>query len=222
MKIVWTMLPVSVAFVLCLLCRAAEQRLADQVEKVPDRAKELPKTIGDWEGEDIKMEQQQFEWAQLTGYLQRQYNNRATGDSATVLLVWGRPDPVTIHTPDQCYIAAGYKLEGGKTKKKIDLEGSGGQVEFWTGNFVKESAALPDNLRIFWDWSANGNWSAPDDARSTFARHRAVFTYGAGILFKLYIICPIKPRDVARGVDPNEEFAKILMPELQKVLFGTR
>jgi hypothetical protein len=196
--------------------------MADEVGSLQVRAEELPMVLGDWEGEDIKMDDLQFQYAQLTGYLQRQYHNRATGDLATVLLVWGRPNPITVHTPDQCYTAAGFKLEGGKTRKEIELEGSGTKCEFWTGNFVKENAALPENLRIYWDWTPNGQWTAPDDARSTFARHRAVFTYGAGILFKLYIICPIKIGAASKGIDPNEEFAKILMPELHKVLFGSR
>ena len=64
-------------------------------------------------------------------------------------------------------------------------------ADFWTARFIK-SGPSADPLRIFWAWSAAGNWSAPTNPRWTFG--------GAPFLCKLYVI-----RQMAKQDEPMEK-----------------
>jgi hypothetical protein len=67
------------------------------------------------------------------------------------------------------------------------------------------------HLRLFWSWSGDGSWQAPDYPHRTFARYP--------FLYKLYVIRPlIKPDEPLAG-DPCQEFLGLLLPELKKSLF---
>ena len=76
---------------------------------------------------------------------------------------------------------------------------------------MKGESIEPDALRIFWSWSATGNWQAPDNPRLAFARH--------SVLFKLYI-----QHQLVSDADPNEEgrsddFIRLFVEELNRLLF---
>src|SRR4051812_35648701 len=77
--------------------QTASQRLAD-----------IPYAIGDWQGTDIEVRPGSA-GAGVTGCIQRAYKNRRTGAQVSMALVNGRPGPVSIHTPEACYGASGYK-----------------------------------------------------------------------------------------------------------------
>src|SRR5438067_10570351 len=62
----------------------------------------LPLTVGVWEGEALAAESGGRGPAGVAGQLVRRYRNRLNGDVVSVLLVCGRPGPVSVHTPDVC------------------------------------------------------------------------------------------------------------------------
>ena len=72
----------------------------------------LPMTIGDWEGQAINVKSSRSGQRQLGGIMRR-YTNRLDGTTVSILLVCGRPGPVSVHTPDVCYDGAGYDLAAG-------------------------------------------------------------------------------------------------------------
>src|SRR5689334_4408569 len=81
-----------------------------ELESAVARLESLPLKVGAWEGEPLTLDEKQITRAGVRGYLLRRYVHRATGRALTVLLVCGRPGPVSVHTPDVCYASAGYTM----------------------------------------------------------------------------------------------------------------
>jgi hypothetical protein len=169
----------------------------------------VPTIVGDWESKDQELDARQIARAEIVGYLMRQYTHKATGATVQVLLVCGRPGPTSLHTPDICYAGAGYAQTGSLVAQA--LEGAGTPAGFWTGRFEKPGPE-PESLRIYWAWNATGAWSASDNPRWEYARHR--------FLYKLYVIRPLAKADEPLADDPTPEFMRVFLPEVQKCLFG--
>jgi hypothetical protein len=142
----------------------------------------------------------------LAGRVWLRYVQRGTGKAVNLLLVCDRPGPVSIHTPDVCYGAGGYRMAN-QTK----FSPKGGQpAEFFTALFRKTSASEQSCLRIFWGWNVGQGWQASDDPRTTFA--------GAAALFKLYLIREVQATDAIED-DPCIDLMRQLLPELHQTLF---
>src|SRR4051812_46618766 len=78
---------------------------AVEPEIAAGRYRNLPMTIGDWDGTVIESKRSPAADG-LAGSVQRRFVNRKTGQAVNVLLVCGRPGPASIHTPDVCYGAS--------------------------------------------------------------------------------------------------------------------
>src|SRR5438128_10254718 len=63
----------------------------------------VPKTIGDWDGQEDPVDARELRISEASGILKRRYLNRRTGSVVSLMLVCGRPGPVCVHTPDACY-----------------------------------------------------------------------------------------------------------------------
>jgi hypothetical protein len=145
--------------------------------------------------------------ASLAGSLQRHYVNRRTGQKIAIVLVCGRPGPVSIHTPEACYGASGYLVGG---RRRTAAPGSTG--EFWTADAIRTTATEETKVRIFWAWNAGQGWTPADDARITFAR--------APVLHKLYVVRDLNTLEENTKSDPCLDFMQLLLPELDRVLFN--
>lgn len=178
-------------------------------ENAVKRLADVPLLIGDWDGQTREIDPSEFEVARIDGYLMRDYVNRRTGSHVSILLVCGRPGPVSVHTPDVCYRGAGYESVAAPAEYAVPLDSS--EAHFWTAKFRKQESAVPVQLRVFWSWSADGQWAAPEKPRWTFARSRA--------LYKLYVIRQLLPTEEPLAHDPAVEFMRALIPELKKALF---
>jgi hypothetical protein len=168
------------------------------------RCDDVPMNLGDWEGQAREVNLRELALAEVVGHLYRDYVNRRTGQKVSVLLVCGRPGPISVHTPDVCYRGVGYEIVGGQSKHQIK------PVELFTARFSKQGVP-PEPLRIFWCWGSSGSWAAPDQPRLTFAR--------AGALYKLYVVRSLPPAEEPLEKDPCLDFLRVLMPELQRCLF---
>jgi len=169
--------------------------------------------VGDWRGKPFEFDANQLKQAEILGHLARRYENARDGSALTVLLVCGRPGPISVHTPDVCYAGIGYEPSADPASVAIPGEGGGeGRDAFTVTDFRKTAAANPAPLRIFWSWSNGGPWRTPDNPRLTFAP--------SPYLFKMYVI-----RDgVAAGMKPENDpavaFLKAMLPELRKSLLA--
>jgi Protein of unknown function (DUF3485) len=179
-------------------------RPAEEPAAFAARLPNVPATLGDWESRPQELDARKVEAAQVSGYLARQYVHRRDRGEVTLLILAGRPGPVAVHPPDICYAGTGFEVAA---PSRCRVEGA----EFWTARFRKGDPAAPVNLRIFWAWSAGGDWQAPDNPRLAFARYRA--------LYKLYLIEQAPADDELPEKGPCLPFLRLLLPELQKSLF---
>src|SRR5437764_13900048 len=76
------------------------------------RLDKLPLNFGDWQGTDYQVNPAALALGEIVNYKQRLYRNRSTGQEFTVLVVCGKPGPISVHTPEVCFPGAGYKMLG--------------------------------------------------------------------------------------------------------------
>ena len=127
---------------------------AASLEVAAGRLSNVPFVVGEWTGRDLAVDPREQATANANGFLRRRYANSRTGSVVTVLLLCGRPGPLSLHTPDICYAGAGF--EGfGKESRYVIPESAGNHL--WVHDFQK---ALPSPLylRVFYGWSTNGTW----------------------------------------------------------------
>lgn len=186
--------------------------ISDEPQASAAKLERVPRTIGEWESHEEKMDPRHFQIADIAGYLMRRYTNRRTDTTLSVLMVCGRPGPVSVHTPDVCYGGIGFTLADPPTKESFAYDEGPAPAEFKVGHFRRVQASLATHLRIFWTWSDAGTWKAPENPRWTFAGSRA--------LYKLYIVHEMPRGDESLQEDPSVEFLRLFLPEVQKALFA--
>jgi hypothetical protein len=190
--------------------RASSERLIEFTE----RLKDVPMQVGDWVGRDEPVKEDEFEASNCEGYVSRTYRNRE-GQEVNVYLVSGKALHVTIHTPDWCYVGAGYEKHGDPVQYELPVEGMEVNPEFLTTTFVKEEPLSKHELRVFWSFSDDGTWKGPRIPKAEFS--------GRPALFKIYLITDLSQvKDDGIETNPSFEFAKAFMPEINKILFGKK
>jgi hypothetical protein len=172
-----------------------------------ERLQHVKTDIGDWRSENRELDAKMLKKAGVEGNVSRLYVNRKTGARVQMLLICGRPGPISVHEPDVCYTSAGYERIGELQKVTV------GNNEFKAGKYEK-GLPQPDALRILWGWTVDGNWSAPDNPRWAFGR-------GTNSLFKLYVIRQSGLDEGADSKDSSIEFLEVLLPELKRCLAPT-
>jgi hypothetical protein len=177
---------------------------AVEPKQAAERLAQLPMTIGEWDGADPEIQGESVPG--VVGSLQRRYTHRVTGATVILALVCGRPGPVSIHTPDSCYTASGYDF-GARSPVTVAPG-----VDFWTADAVRVKATEETRLRLFWAWNSGQGWSAPDDARTNFARYP--------VLHKLYVLRELNSLAEPVKDDPVLLFLRALLPEMDARLFA--
>jgi Protein of unknown function (DUF3485) len=215
---------ILVVVLLCVLCRGFEDRYTagaqSKYRSVVDNIEQIPLILGDWHGENLEPDQKQLQKAELTAALSRRYIEAGTGKTITIFLAWGPSEAVRGHTPNECYASAGYDLVTELERARIAVEAEENPAEFMHGDFSKSVAGISDRLQIYWSWSGDGDWIAPDRSLRDRIQHRAFYTNVAGPLFKLYVIEHLSQRaKPAQEAIPCEDFIRQLLPELRKHLF---
>lgn len=175
------------------------------------RLANVPMEVGNWEGTDQSEEANKdaLAVAGAVGNLSLTFTNKVTGQSVSVYVICGNFRKITAHTPDRCYPASGFTSLGPQTRQPI--EWGDAKAEFYTKSFRKESIEGVQSLRVFWAWSEDGKWLAPDHPNMEFAGVRA--------LYKLYLISPIQKRNEQPLESSVMPFAKEFMPLLDRALF---
>jgi hypothetical protein len=179
---------------------------SNAANEATERLGNLPKQIGDWQGEDLDAKITPA-MGPIAGMMQRRYVNRRTGAALTLALVCGLPGPVSIHSPDVCYGASGYEI-GALNRVRPDAT-----AEFWTADATRTRATEQTRLRLYWAWNAGQGWTAPDHPRLTFSRRLPV-------LYKLYVMRQLTGPAGGAADEPCEAFLKVLLPELERTLIA--
>jgi hypothetical protein len=145
------------------------------------------------------------------GYVGRQYENQDTGELVTMFVLLGPAGPVSVHTPDICYSSQDYSIQQSPTHIKPAVN-ENDQDEFW---YTTLQALRLDSsyLRVYYAWSTGGTWSAPNDARFTFA--------GQPYLYKVQVAGVLPSPNDDKASDPGLSFLKALLPVLKPHLVDT-
>lgn len=148
---------------------------------------EIPRTVGDWEGEDRPVDAKVLETAGADGYIDRVYTNTKTGEQVSIWLIVGHFRHVSRHTPNVCYRVAGFEQLGDAVPYRIDVPGIP-TSEFRTAKFSKAAGNSIFYQRVFWGWwkpepleegqsadDVNIAWASPEDPRLHFGYCRALY-----------------------------------------------
>ena len=167
-----------------------------------ERLDTLPTKVGDWEGVVVELTPAQ-KVPHVVGHTVREYTHRFTRERVTVMVLCGRPGPVSVHTPDVCYGNSGYVM--GPAKSEALAAGHAA----WVADFAKPGGQS-EGLRIRWGWSDGGSWVAASNPRMSFAR--------SPTLYKMYLIRPLSAKKDAPDGSPELDLLKDLFPALQQSL----
>lgn len=159
----------------------------------------VPLEFGGWTGEDVEPEARVFDRAGVAGGLMRRYQHR-DGTSVSVMLVVGKPGPTSVHTPEVCYVGAGYEA----ASDRVPVAVPGRDDAFWAIDFRKQGTPTPEYLRIYHAWDAGRGWRASANPRADFA--------GTGSLYKLYAVRPMSRVGGSPGDDPSLGFLGEFLP----------
>ncbi len=157
----------------------------------------LPGRVGPWAGEDGELDQVALRRAGIAGGLLRRYRDAGTGALVSVLLVCGRPGPISVHTPEVCYAGAGFELAA---PPSTPIPG------FLAARMVREGPAALETLQVCWSWNASGAWEAPANPRLAFGARP--------FLYKLYVVGSPGPAGEDLEAGPAVGFARALAATL--------
>jgi hypothetical protein len=184
-------------------------------EEFGKRFADVPMEVGDWVGENREVASDTLEVAGAVNHVSRVYKNRS-GQQVDLWLVVGHARDIGRHTPDVCYIAQGFSQDGDKLKQRLEVPGEE-PATFFTARFRREDqAGVP--TRVFWAWNANDDkekeWVAPDYQRIHFGNNTA--------LYKMYFTSSMPDRDQPVADNAAMDFAKVMLPVVNRALFPER
>jgi hypothetical protein len=174
------------------------------------RLDNVPLQVGNWKGTlGEKLDERTRKAAEAEGDIQITYENE-DHERVKVFIVCGRLMGVMKHRPDRCYPAHGYKESGERMQHSVvtGADGQGPKAHFQTASYSRD---VQRDARLFWSWSDDGYWKAPDDLRSDFRRTKPVFK----VHFENEVVDPKQSLDGT----PSVKLIKVLIPELSKALF---
>ena len=184
---------------------------------------EIPMTVGDWRGENQDMDSRTMNVAGVYGALTRLYKH-PNGNQVSVYLACGSWRNMTQHTPERCYQAAGYEMDGFSmganhsrvvTVKPLD-EADGEGDSFVIGQFRKETQQGAQDIEVYWNWSPDGeHWQAPEgDPRVGLTSEPE--------WYKLYVISDYSRQESATNYNvidrPIYQFCQDFMPIVKEKL----
>lgn len=215
-------LPIVLGIVLLVGLTIVEAKMADRfqgsnftAERFSELLGNVPMKIGDWVGEDQKVEDEVRQTAGAVGYVSRDYHNVKSGERIRLWLIVGHARDICRHTPNVCYPSSGFKVRAeNNSLQSVDVEGLP-PAEFWTNTFLREDVNGRDLVRVFWAWykpSSDGmvRWQAPKNPRWEFGNTRA--------LFKMYFSDEMRNPDETTDRSPCLRFAQEFLPVVDKAL----
>lgn len=184
---------------------------SEQVAAVSERYKDIPKKIGDWIGEDTVGDPQQLVAAGATASISRRYHNVKTNQYVQVFMICGLARNTAVHTPDFCYLGAGFKID--RTPYVVDLITGDTKSKAYAATFNKQTENGPMFQRILWMWNGGNGWEAPNSPRVTYR--------GWSPLNKIYLIATATTSEKAAAAEKAElaEFANLFLPEVSRILY---
>lgn len=167
------------------------------MEGAAGRVRGLPETIGDWEMRDSNdFADNVIKQLQCTGYVNRVYVHKKTGDTVSVAVLVGPPGPISVHTPEVCYPSMNLEIYQKADTQKLELDG----VENEFSSVLFRSRGLEaERLRVWYSWANDGRWVVPKfSPRMAFS--------GSPMLFKVQVASQVEGDGGKDELDPCRLF----------------
>ena len=208
-------LPLGAAIVILFVSRHYQGKWSERWETFPElqiysqQLQEIPKDVGEWEGQKTEtLDEKTMIAAGAEGEVSRVYRN-ASGQEVRVSIICARLRDVFYHTPDRCYPAAGFEMQGEPQPEVFEIGND--TADFFTTTFLKTEPTGSHRERGYWSWTADGKWIAPKNPKLAFAGQKA--------LYKLYVFANVPPNSKEKS---NEglcvDFIRVFMPALDASL----
>src|SRR5262245_57070842 len=84
--------------------------------------KEVSLSFADWQGEDLPANEVILRAADCAGMIQRSYTNMRDDRQILLLLLVGKPGPISVHLPEVCYRGAGYRIQGHVSRAELPID----------------------------------------------------------------------------------------------------
>ena len=173
------------------------------------RLENIPMEIGSWQGVSQTIPDNHLDIGQIDGYLSRTYTNQENRAVISLLIVCGKPGPISVHTPDICFSGVGYELKNAPERSNIIPEDDPSlTVEAFSADFKKANDIQPHDLRVLWTWCDGQAFRAPANPRFTFADR--------SFLYKVYITQVTGRGGSVTERDDSDSFLKTVIPILQR------
>jgi hypothetical protein len=162
----------------------------------------FPTTLGEWHLEKVEPKDEGvIQTLACTGYVNRRYVNRRTGETVGVALVVGPSGPIAVHTPEICYSSRAYTIAA--SGEKTPIEGRDGHSHvFWSVTFEPKELGT-ESLRVYYAWTPGGDWHASQAPRFEYG--------GAPILYKIQVSGLLGPEAGKDRSDPAHDFLSQLV-----------
>lgn len=171
----------------------------------------LPREIGPWVGKDAELDPIIARATGASDQVKRVYVDRRTGVELDVIVLFGSPEAMFIHAPENCYPASGYQAAEGPATRLIPSTNPNPQdVPFRT---LVYSKGIGDRQEVYYSWRLNGQWVLDPGNLKDIQR--------IGGMLKVQIGRPVLRRELVGArlksgddCNPCEDFLKTFLPEL--------
>lgn len=146
------------------------------VKEAGARLESLPEVIAGWTATRFEVSERMLQAAGATNVINREYRLSEHDQALRVVIVCGRPGPVSLHPPTVCFPGSGLRQASPVGFLRWD------DHQFARCLFADPSSGL--GLLTYWGWSPDGKtWTVPEHPRLTFAHQRR--------LYKLYLMSTV-------------------------------
>jgi hypothetical protein len=156
------------------------QSLSRESEKPPFPLSDFPKALGDWqfvEGSETAMDPEVARIAGSSDHLIQSYRNALTGETVSVMILYGLAYKVWAHTPEVCYPSAGFRsIPSSSQIASIRSPDGAHQAPFRKQRFIKAKAGNAILYEAYHSFRNAGRWSPEMEKEwKSFRYHPAMF-----------------------------------------------
>ena len=175
------------------------------------KLEDIPSEFGSWSAKSSsELSDSVVDMLECAGYILREYVNEETGESVQVGLLLGPSGSISVHTPDICFSSRDYEIH--QKRQRVTVQTNGTDHEFWAMTFQSKDLDA-EMLRVYYAWTPDQEWSAPEEPRFTFASRP--------FLHKLQLASPLPPGANLEASDPCRNFLEDFLPVAKGYLAET-
>ena len=183
------------------------QRQTQLSRRLPAPLAGIPLKLGAWQGRDAELDPVIARATGAVDQIKRLYQDSRTGAELEVIVLFGPPDAMFIHAPENCYPASGFRqIEKAAVRPVSD-------VPFRTLVYAK---GLTDRQEVYYSWRLNDQWVLDPGNFKDVQRAGGMIKVQIGRVVSATERTGHRLRPDERG-NPSEDFLLALLPELQRL-----